>query len=45
MTQNCEVAERTPSESEKRRQKTADRVYQCLTIAAMLWLLASLWVF
>jgi hypothetical protein len=26
-------------------QRTADRVYQCLTVAAMVWALASLWVF
>jgi hypothetical protein len=32
-------------EADERGQRTAGRVYQFLTVAAMLWLLASLWVF
>jgi hypothetical protein len=39
------LAAGTPSHADERSQRTAGRVYQCLTIAAMLWLLASLWVF
>jgi hypothetical protein len=31
--------------AEERDQKAADRVYQFLTVAAMVLLLASLWVF
>ncbi len=33
------------TDADRRKQRTADRVYQCLTLAAMLWALASLWVF
>jgi hypothetical protein len=39
------VGEHPLSDADQRRQRTADRVYQYLTVAAMLWALASLWVF
>jgi hypothetical protein len=42
---NPVLRERSLSDADQRQQRTADRVYQCLTLAAMLWALASLWVF
>lgn len=42
---NSILREHSLGDAEQRRQRTADRVYQCLTLAAMLWALASLWVF
>ncbi len=39
------VYQRPHSDADQRRERTADRVYQCLTVAAMVWALASLWVF
>jgi hypothetical protein len=42
---NCISREAPLSDADQRRQRTADRVYQGLTLAAMLWALASLWVF
>jgi len=39
------LREQSLGDADERRQRTADRVYQCLTLAAMLWALASLWVF
>ena len=33
------------SDADERSVRTAGRVYQGLTIAAMLWLLVSLWAF
>ncbi len=42
---NSIFREQTSRDADQRRQRTADRVYQCLTLAAMLWALASLWVF
>jgi hypothetical protein len=32
-------------DADKRSQQTAGRAYECLTIAAMVLLLVSLWVF
>jgi hypothetical protein len=42
---NPVLREGSLSDADQRKQRTADRVYQCLTLAAMLWALASLWVF
>jgi len=39
------LREQPLNDTDKRRERTADRVYQCLTLAAMLWALVSLWVF
>jgi hypothetical protein len=39
------VSNEIVNEADVRRQRTADRVYQWLTLAAMVFLLASLWVF
>lgn len=38
-------SERPLSDAEARSQQMADRVYQGLTLAAMVLLLVSLWVF
>jgi hypothetical protein len=38
-------SEGTVNDGDDRNQRTAGRVYECLTIAAMVLLLVSLWVF
>jgi hypothetical protein len=38
-------SEGIPHEADERSRQTAGRVYECLTIAAMVLLLVSLWVF
>jgi len=42
---DCRSFDRTLDETRERKQQTAGRVYQYMTIAAMLLLLVSLWVF